>query len=847
MAQAKILVNAVIGSDDDLPINTLVQLANQDIGGESSYAWAILDQPPGTVDTLSSSSIANPTFTPRKEGSYLLKLTVNLGLADEQSNTVIVGIRQMKTLERIPASGESTEVDTADGWATAMNSLLRRVDSLLSDPGIIVGANNSGGSLSRGDVLRVNGTVTIKAGLYGQEYVPGFTTAPATSGGNVDELLVILEGAVDGSTGVASGGLLKARYIGRFASYPISSGSAGDSIYVTDLAGVSTTPGTFSRQCGSIMGGSGGSRDLWFDGIGSYTITPVDRAYVVNGNPGTLPNAVRVDSSAAFAGAGFYFLNASGNTTNTPLTIRGGSGQTADILTVGAYGSVNYLRVDATGAVHFGNGTTINMAASGNTFQLRYGINNFLYGTTDAATQSILRMYVGATSSFIIRGYPTAVELECPSANAIILQAGGAQGIRVTSTVVQLGSGTWTISGGILASSGGPRAIQGVLDPVTAQDAATKNYCDNATPAVANVVINGGFALAQRYGKNTISPAAAYFGTRRLVSDRWKFQAFGTAGSHYFVDSGGLGFHQAPGEVYFYRASGNAETTVPLELSQEIDRDLLLGLRDKKISIQFSGYHGGAAAGTWTVYVITGTNAAQTFTGTAVGTDPSYATGNTQVLKQTFVLTASQANFVFASSVIVPTGAKAMAVIFRFAPTGTSPGPTEYTLIQDVMLYVTPAGNNTTAKYQPFVPCGGSYATDIRECLRYFQKSFPLTGGPVFSSTGADFTPYASGEFAAWFPQPGATGYVGVAFGSGTSFANIRFPVAMRSNPTVTLRNSTGAAGLSNWQLSGAATAVAANTVGESSFYVAPSGVTWTLTTQNRNAITGQWYADAEI
>ena len=46
MPQAKILVNGIIGSNDDVTINTLVQLNNQNIGGESTYSWAILEQPP---------------------------------------------------------------------------------------------------------------------------------------------------------------------------------------------------------------------------------------------------------------------------------------------------------------------------------------------------------------------------------------------------------------------------------------------------------------------------------------------------------------------------------------------------------------------------------------------------------------------------------------------------------------------------------------------------------------------------------------------------------------------------------------------------------------------------------
>ena len=64
MPQALITVNAVVGSNDDLPIDTLVTLANDNVGGETTYLWEIVDQPVGTADTLSSTSAPSVTFTP---------------------------------------------------------------------------------------------------------------------------------------------------------------------------------------------------------------------------------------------------------------------------------------------------------------------------------------------------------------------------------------------------------------------------------------------------------------------------------------------------------------------------------------------------------------------------------------------------------------------------------------------------------------------------------------------------------------------------------------------------------------------------------------------------------------
>src|SRR3989304_312459 len=127
MPQSLIKVNAVVGSATNLPINGPAQLDNQNGGGETTYTWSILDQPEGTIDSLSSTSIQNPTFTPKKEGSYLVRLIVNQGQPDEQRNAVVCSVRQLKTLRRIPAAGETIEADTARGWATDVNRFLTDV------------------------------------------------------------------------------------------------------------------------------------------------------------------------------------------------------------------------------------------------------------------------------------------------------------------------------------------------------------------------------------------------------------------------------------------------------------------------------------------------------------------------------------------------------------------------------------------------------------------------------------------------------------------------------------------------------------------------------------------------
>src|SRR5260370_34686163 len=168
MAQAQITVNGVTGSNNDLPINTLVQLNNNNAGGETTFNWNIIDQPLGAVDSLSNAAIVNPTITPKKEGTYLIELVVNQGLGTEARNRVILGIRQLKSRERVPGAGEALE-DGTRGWAGAAGSLLQHPDTVVGDNGTLDGIANVG--LTRGQVVKLNTRGTLKSGLPGQEFL----------------------------------------------------------------------------------------------------------------------------------------------------------------------------------------------------------------------------------------------------------------------------------------------------------------------------------------------------------------------------------------------------------------------------------------------------------------------------------------------------------------------------------------------------------------------------------------------------------------------------------------------------------------------------------------------------
>jgi PKD repeat protein len=298
MATAAIKINGgAAGSNTDLPINTLVALTNNDNSGAVSWTWAIVDQPPGAADALSSSTASNPTFTPTKEGTYLVRLVVNQGLATEVSDQVVAAVRQLRTRTRVPAYTETTEADAAgDGWATSVDETLRLVDAMRADPMVIVGVAGAAG-LTRGMVMVAVTNATIMAGLPGEALVPSFTAASPTTVANATIPMFVLEGGVDGSSSPASGDLVMARRFGMAQDVPVTGAAApGDPVYAGAAGTLSTTPASasYERFLGYVMAANGANWDIMFDG------TLFQQSLVTN--RATFKTTLDVGTTSTFAG-----------------------------------------------------------------------------------------------------------------------------------------------------------------------------------------------------------------------------------------------------------------------------------------------------------------------------------------------------------------------------------------------------------------------------------------------------------------------------------------------------------------------------------------------------------------
>jgi PKD repeat protein len=292
MPQAIIEVNAAAGSDNDVPIDTLVQLSNDDVGDETTYDWTIVDQPDGAADALSSTTIENPTFTPKKEGTYVINLIVDQGLPTEDTDQVIIGVRELKTRHRIPGATETIEDDSAKGWRLTQNELLKNIDGLFADPAIVVAEAGAAG-ITASKVLQVSDVATIKSTLPGEEEVPEVTIAPATLEANLrGRLLVMLEKVGGGAP--ALGELLRARAWGLLAASFAGAPAVGDLVFVDDSADISLTPGTVSRPVGIVVKSGGGFFRVWFDGTqANFTAGTITEGGDTIITGGTLQSAIQ--------------------------------------------------------------------------------------------------------------------------------------------------------------------------------------------------------------------------------------------------------------------------------------------------------------------------------------------------------------------------------------------------------------------------------------------------------------------------------------------------------------------------------------------------------------------------
>ena len=111
----------------------LVTLTNFDNTGIAAWQWTLLDRPAGSLASLTGAASSVATLTPDVPGSYLVRLRTWL----DAGATVLDGVSTAITFVRytsvptwrVPAAGETTEVDATRGWADEVNDILDYIQS----------------------------------------------------------------------------------------------------------------------------------------------------------------------------------------------------------------------------------------------------------------------------------------------------------------------------------------------------------------------------------------------------------------------------------------------------------------------------------------------------------------------------------------------------------------------------------------------------------------------------------------------------------------------------------------------------------------------------------------------
>jgi len=259
---ASILFNGLATPQLDLAPGTVVTATNFNNTGIVSWAWTIVDKPPGSTAALSSASAANPTFTVDVEGSYLLSLTVNAGLGDELTVRGLAAVRQVKTGARIPAASETSEADANDGWAVDVDALLRALDATRGDPNLQVAVNTDGVARSAGEIVYVDSVGTILTGLPGEEVLLGVKRASAadTTHGILDPLYIVV-GTPAGASSVPAGDVAVLRRAGLMRLPTVAGAVAGAYLYLSNGGVLTTNPAnyTIARPVARVAYEAGGT------------------------------------------------------------------------------------------------------------------------------------------------------------------------------------------------------------------------------------------------------------------------------------------------------------------------------------------------------------------------------------------------------------------------------------------------------------------------------------------------------------------------------------------------------------------------------------------------------------
>ncbi len=250
------------------------------------------------------------------------------------------------------------------------------------------------------------------------------------------------------------------------------------------------------------------------------------------------------------------------------------------------------------------------------------------------------------------------------------------------------------------------------------------SYIEGQMRPVNNALINGSFHFWQRFGS---ADDADFEGSRVFGPDRW--YAWGGDGTVLANVSGGSLFtgdedHQSYEAGYLCAITRRpGDSMVSRFLIQEVDRGVVPSLLGKKLTVQFAAQFGDEFSGTLRVKIVCGTgeldeNVADGYTGEVL------------VLEEEIDVSGLQ-SFTTAANVGSNINSyTTMAVLFEHIPDAAY-DVADWFSVNSVMLFIGGHGDIVARHLQPnsFFG-GGTYESELRNCQRYYEKSYPHDTAP---------------------------------------------------------------------------------------------------------------------
>lgn len=129
---ASIRINGSSGPLQVTP-GTPCVLSNFSNVGVLGWQWVLADKPVGSTAVLTGATTATASFTPDLPGTYLVRLTTysdaGRTVADAASSAAAYIRFTSAPYWRLPAAGETSEVDASRGWAAELLSILKDVQA----------------------------------------------------------------------------------------------------------------------------------------------------------------------------------------------------------------------------------------------------------------------------------------------------------------------------------------------------------------------------------------------------------------------------------------------------------------------------------------------------------------------------------------------------------------------------------------------------------------------------------------------------------------------------------------------------------------------------------------------